>query len=183
MRGSESEKWKSLSHVWLFATPWTIQSMEFSGQNTRVGSGLVAKLCPTLMTPWTVACLSLLRGIFPAQGRNPGFPHCRRILYQLSYKGSPRILEWVAYPFSGGSSQPRNWMQGSLALQVDFLPTELRPSYTLESVKEVTQIYYSHSSFPPTLSPLFHPQLSVSGTIQTLNNYSSVTVLASLSIF
>ena len=157
--------------------------MEFSGQNTRVGSGLVAKLCPTLMTPWTVACLSLLRGIFPAQGRNPGFPHCRRILYQLSYKGSPRILEWVAYPFSGGSSQPRNWMQGSLALQVDFLPTELRPSYTLESVKEVTQIYYSHSSFPPTLSPLFHPQLSVSGTIQTLNNYSSVTVLASLSIF
>ena len=22
--------WKSLSHVWLFATPWTIQSMEFS---------------------------------------------------------------------------------------------------------------------------------------------------------
>ena len=23
-------KWKSLSHVWLFATPWTIQSMEFS---------------------------------------------------------------------------------------------------------------------------------------------------------
>ena len=23
-------EWKSLSHVWLFATPWTIQSMEFS---------------------------------------------------------------------------------------------------------------------------------------------------------
>jgi len=26
----------------------------------------------------------------------------------LSHKGSPRILEWVAYPFSSGSSQPRN---------------------------------------------------------------------------
>ena len=24
------KKWKSLSHVWLFATPWTIQSREFS---------------------------------------------------------------------------------------------------------------------------------------------------------
>ena len=26
-----------------------------------------------------------------------------------SHKGSPWILEWVAYPFSSGSSQPRNW--------------------------------------------------------------------------
>ena len=31
-----------------------------------------------------------------------------RILYQLSHKGSPRMLEWVAYPFSSRSSQPRN---------------------------------------------------------------------------
>jgi len=37
-----------------------------------------------------------------------GLPHCRQILYQLSHKGSPGILEWVAYPFSSGSSQPRN---------------------------------------------------------------------------
>ena len=51
---------------------------------------------------------SLLQGIFPTQGLNPGLPHCRWILYQLSHKGSPRILEWVAYPFSSGSSQPRN---------------------------------------------------------------------------
>ena len=39
---------------------------------------------------------------------NPGLPHCRWILYQLSCKGSPRILEWVVYPFSRGSSQTRN---------------------------------------------------------------------------
>ena len=38
----------------------------------------------------------------------PGLPHCRWIFYQLSHKGSPRILQWVAYPFSSGSSQPRN---------------------------------------------------------------------------
>ena len=44
------------------------------------------------------------RGIFPIQGLNPGLPHCRQILYQLSHKGSPRILEWVAYPFSSRSS-------------------------------------------------------------------------------
>ena len=45
---------------------------------------------------------SLLQGIFP------GFPDCRWILYQLSHQESPKIPEWVAYPFSNGSSQPRN---------------------------------------------------------------------------
>ena len=44
----------------------------------------------------------------PTQGMNPGLPSCRWILYQLSQQGSPRILEWVAYPFSSGSSQPEN---------------------------------------------------------------------------
>ena len=32
---------------------------------------------------------SLLQGIFPTQGLNPGLPHCRWILYQVSHKGSP----------------------------------------------------------------------------------------------
>ena len=49
-------------------------------------------------------CLSLLQRIFPTQGSNPGLPHCRQILYQLSHKGSPRILQWVAYTVSSGSS-------------------------------------------------------------------------------
>ena len=52
--------------------------------------------------------LSLLQGIFLTQGLNPGLPYCRQILYQLSHQGSPRILEWVAYPCSIGSSGPRN---------------------------------------------------------------------------
>ena len=34
-----------------------------------------------------VGSLSLLQGIFPTQGMNPGLLHCRRILYQLSYQG------------------------------------------------------------------------------------------------
>ena len=61
--------WKSLSHVQLFATPWTSPD-----QNTGVGS------------------LSLLHRISPTQGSNPGLLLCRQILYQLSHKGSPRIL-------------------------------------------------------------------------------------------
>ena len=69
-----------------------------------------------LYSPWNspgqntgVGSLSLLQGIFPTQGLNPGLPHCRWILYLLSHKGRPRILEWVAYPFSSKSSKPRNW--------------------------------------------------------------------------
>ena len=71
------------------------------GQNTGVGSR------------------SLLQGIFPTRGSNPGLPHCRRILYQLSHKGSPRILECIAYPLSRGSSQPRKhrWILYQLSYQ------------------------------------------------------------------
>ena len=68
--------------------------------------------------------LFLLQGIFPTQGLNPGLPHCRWILFQLSHKGSPRILEWVSYS-SSVSSRPR-YRTGSPALQVDSLPTELK---------------------------------------------------------
>ena len=48
-----------------------------------------------LYSPWNslgqntgVGCLSLLQEIFPTQGSNPGLPHCRQILYQLSYQGA-----------------------------------------------------------------------------------------------
>ena len=64
-------KWKSLSRVQLSATPRTVQSMEFSRPEY-----------------WIPEYLSLLQGIFPTQGLNPGLPHCRQILYKLSYKGS-----------------------------------------------------------------------------------------------
>ena len=72
-----------------------------------------------LYSPWNspgqntgVGSLSLLQGIFPTQGMNPGLPHCRRVLYLLSLQGSSRILEWVIYFFSR-SSRPRNWTEVS----------------------------------------------------------------------
>ena len=79
---------KLLIRVQLFGTPWTIQFMNSPGQNTGVGS------------------LSLLQGIFPIQGSNPGLLHCRWLLYQ--HKGSPRILECVPCPVSRESTWPRN---------------------------------------------------------------------------
>ena len=35
---------------------------------------------------------SLLQGILPTQGSNPGLMHSRQILYHLSYQGNPRII-------------------------------------------------------------------------------------------
>ena len=67
---------ESLSHVWLFATLWTVAhqaplSMEFTRQE------------------YWVSFHSFLQGIFPTQGSNLGLPHCRWILYYLSHQGSP----------------------------------------------------------------------------------------------
>ena len=88
---------------------------------------VLTRSCPTLCNPMgcsppgsavhgdspgkniIVGSHALLQGIVPTQGSNPGLLHCRRIPYHLNHQGSPRILEWVAYPFSRGFSQPRNW--------------------------------------------------------------------------
>ena len=49
-----------------------------------------------LYSPWNspgrVAGLSPLQAIFPTQGSNPGLPHWRHILYQLSHQGSPWLI-------------------------------------------------------------------------------------------
>ena len=44
-----------------------------------------------------VAMLSS-RGIFPTQGLNPGLPHCRQILYQLSHQGRVYIILYKSPP-------------------------------------------------------------------------------------
>jgi len=85
---STQPSWKceSLSHVLLFATPWTVLTLWDPMEPTR------------LPCPWNspgknigVGSHSLLQGIFPTQGSNPGLLHCRQILYHLSHQGSPRF--------------------------------------------------------------------------------------------
>ena len=72
---------------------------------TLASLGLVAKSCPTLVMPWTIAHQAPLSMVFPrqeywsglpfpspedlpTQGPNSGLLHCRQILYQLSHQGS-----------------------------------------------------------------------------------------------
>ena len=69
-----------LSRVWPSATPWTVAhqdplSMDSPGKNAGVG------------------CHFLLQGVFLTQGLNPGLPHCRQALYQLSHQGAVLLKE------------------------------------------------------------------------------------------
>ena len=153
---------KSLSHVQLFATPWTVAyqappSIEFSRQENWSGlpfpspgdlpnPGIELK-SPILQAdalpsepPGKLSCSVLskslwphglyppgssvhailqarilewlpcpLPGYLPNPGIEPRSPALQADSLHLSHQGSPRILEWVAYPFSRVSSQLKNW--------------------------------------------------------------------------
>ena len=125
---------------------------------------LVTQSCPTLCdsmdcsTPGSsvlgdspgkntgVGCHALLQGIFPTQGSNPGLLHCRQILYHRSHQGSPRILEWVAYPFSRGSSWPRNWTRVSYIANGFFTSWATREAlYCIYFISKNLFIKWKHS--------------------------------------
>ena len=100
---------KLLSSVWLFVTPWTIHGIlqarilewvPFPSPGDLPNPGIEPR-SPALQADslpakpqgktknTVVGSLSLLQGIFPTQKSNQGLLHCRQILFQLSYQGSP----------------------------------------------------------------------------------------------
>ena len=129
-------------------SPWN-----FPGQNPGEGS------------------LSLLWRISPTQGSDPGLLHSRQILYLLSHKRSPRILEWVAYPFSSGFSRPRNWARVSCTCGSVIISGYCRPGKALHSTPksdDKTTIFWtcSHSGTKVSLpepkwwqKPMSYPML------------------------
>ena len=60
--------------------------------------------------------------------------YIRAGLYQLSHKGNPIILEWAAYPFSRGSSQPRNQTGVSCIAGKFFFSWTIREALILMSL-------------------------------------------------
>ena len=87
---SYTERWTLLSHVWLFATPWTVQYMEFS--SLEYWSGKPFPSPGDLLNP----------------GIKPRSPTLQADSLPAEPQRSPGILEWLAYPFFSRSSQPRN---------------------------------------------------------------------------
>ena len=103
--------WSSYFAVWVMKGSGTSNccaGKKWLDEESESSSVMSNSLWPHgLYSPWNspgqnsgVGSLSFHQGIFPSQWSNPGLPHSRWILYQLSHKGSPRILEWVADPFS-----------------------------------------------------------------------------------
>ena len=62
------------------------------------------------------------------------------ILYQLSHKGSPRILAWVTYPFSSGSSRPRN-LTG-----VSYIAGRFFTNWVIREATDIQIKFLKHSS-------------------------------------
>ena len=120
-------KWKSLSHVQLFVSPWNSP-----GQNTGVDS------------------LSLLQGIFPTQGSNPGLPHCRHF-----------FTSWVTR-----ETQEYVWVGRLSLLQQIFLTQELNQGL-LHCRQILYQLsYYLHLIRTPHVSWEFLTlQILLPGTV------------------
>ena len=99
---------------------------------------------------WSGGRLSLLQGIFPNQGSNPDLPHCGRILYQLNHKGSPRILEWVAYPFSSDAFELWCWRRllrvpWTARRSIQSILKEISPGCSLEGrMLKLKLQYFGH---------------------------------------
>ena len=132
-------KFKSLSRISLRPQGLTIHSTEFS--RPEHWSGLLFPSPGDLPNPGIeprspslqvdslpaeppgkpkntgVGSLSLLQGIFPTQKSNQGLLHCRQILYQLSYQGSPGAKESLLYFRCwqlGGSGGGQTSVQGQI---------------------------------------------------------------------
>ena len=129
---------------------------------------LVAQSCPTLCDPVdcslpgssvhgilqarSVCCHSLLQGIFPTLGSNPGLLHCRQILYHLSHQGSPsstivtsRTFTMNCHPhfldeahFLGlrkaRTFQTENSLKAEAMSPKSGLPIEMRPCLSLQTL-------------------------------------------------
>ena len=106
------------------------------GQNTGMGSH------------------SLLQGIFPTQGSNPGLPHCRQIPYQLSHQGSPSLhiqpltLHPRCWPsFPGHEHLPCCLILSSLLCPCLTLPLiNIWPCYSCPSPWPPPPFYFLHHS-------------------------------------
>ena len=71
-----------------------------------------------------VCCHTLLHGIFPTQGLNPGVLHCRQILYCLSHQGSPKFIK-RRYDYSPSK---RGTLKSEFSLRATYLFMKLNTS-------------------------------------------------------
>ena len=97
-----------------------------------------------LYSPWNspdqntgVGSLFLLRGIFPTQGSNPGLPHYRWILYQLSHMGSPR---WVRKGIDSVERRPTVGVSKGVFVLFCFVFKKKKGGISESAIKLIKQV-------------------------------------------
>ena len=158
--------------------------MRFRLTSVCCAVGLVAQFCLTLCNPMDcsppgtsilgdspgkntgVGCHALFQGIFPSQGLNPGFSHCKQILYQLSYQESPFHLQ-----FSSVQLLSRVRLFATLGIterQASLSITNSWSSLRLMSVESVMQSNHLILCRPLLLLPPIPPSIRVFSNESTL---------------
>ena len=121
--GLEEEEGRRMP--WMVGVEWVSQS--HSVQSNLWPHGLQSP-CNSPGHNTGVGSHSLLQGIFPIQGSNPGLPHCSQIIYQLIHQGSSWWV-WTEWKSRLGISLVVQWPRIWLAMhgtQVQSLIGELR---------------------------------------------------------
>jgi len=110
-----------------------------------------------------VGCHALLQGIFPTQGSNPCLPYCRRILYCLSYQGSP----WLSLLYHKNlSSQPH------------YSHQHINIYFTCEKNKIFDYTYPSTNPPSPTIFWFLFPQISYQYLSKLTTSTSSSLIIS-----
>ena len=132
----------------LFATPWTVQSIEFSRPEYWVGR------------------CSLLQGVFPSQGSNRSLPPCKWILYHLSHRKA--IYD---FQFSSFQSLSRVWLFVTpwiAARQASLSITNSRSLLRLMPIESVMPTSHHFLFRPLLLLPPIPPSIRVFSNESTL---------------
>ena len=125
----------------------------FPTQVSHIAGGFFASWATGKPKNIGVGCLLLLQGIFPTQESNWGLLHCRRVLYQLSYQGSP----WRSYCRSEAVLGPRIFRHEYDSV----LPLSSEGKTKLQlllSILSEGKIYYGNREKHPTNSPSRNPK-------------------------
>ena len=139
-----------------------------------------AQSCPTLLwprglySPWNspgqntgVSSLSLLQGIFPTQGPNPGLPHYGAILYQLRHKGNPYYIGSHSAQFSRSvvSDSATPWTAAC------------QPSLSITNSRSPPKPMSIESMMPPNHLILCRPLLLLPSVLPSIRVFSNKSAL------
>ena len=148
-----SSPWEDITFWWLFFHAFLYT---FMWKQKSLKKSCLTVCDPMDRTVHGILQARILEFLSPGDLPNPGMePHCGRILYQSSHQGSPRILAWVAYPFSSRSSQPRNQTGVSCIVGRFFINWAMREAHPqfVHCKKTMMLLLWSGKARPRSFKP------------------------------